>query len=452
MAPNTVYFGTFAHSKNFNEIEILKGTAVGVDAEGTIVFIDSKSESGDAAAKTFGWKDNEYLLKDLSANNASFFFPGFFDTHIHASQYPNAGLFGKTTLLDWLNSYTFPLESSFADPERAKLVYSKVIARTLANGTTTAAYYATVHVDGTNILADLAFERGQRAFIGRCCMNANSPDFYCDKSLEDAQESTISVVDHIKAIDPEYKIVSPILTPRFAPSCTKELMEWLGAYAKENNLPIQTHVSENKNEVAWVKELHPYADSYSGVYDHCGLLTKRTILAHAVHLTDSERDLLAARGTGVSHCPVSNSSLTSGETRVRWLLDGGVNVGLGTDVSGGYTPSILHTARQAILVSRHLAMKGDDSFKLSIENVLHLATLGGAAVCGMSDILGNFEVGKKFDAQFIDLTSRSSPVDVFPWELQNTEDLIAKWLFNGDDRNVSDVWVNGRLVLSQNAS
>ncbi|KAK9386853.1 hypothetical protein V1515DRAFT_603145 [Lipomyces mesembrius] len=442
----TVYFGTFVHCLALADIQVLPSAAVGVDVDGTIEFLDQNTRSAEASAEKYSWPVGSYSVVSSDPASASFFFPGFFDTHIHASQYPNVGLFGKTTLLDWLNSYTFPLESSFADLKVADDVYSRVIARTLGNGTTTAAYYATVHTAGTNLLADLALKAGQRAFIGRCCMDANSPDYYCDKNLEDAQKATLEVIEHITKIDPDHDIVCPILTPRFAASCSKELLSWLGKLSTDTNLPVQTHISENMLEVELVKSMHTFADSYAGVYDKCGLLHDKTILAHAVHLTDDERALIAKRGSGIAHCPASNSALTSGETRVKWLLDAGVKVGLGTDVSGGFTPSILHTARQALLVSRHLSMKGDESHKLSIEEVLYLATVGGAEVCGLAYKLGNFLPGKKWDAQLITLDCKNSPVDIFPWELKTHEDLVAKWLFNGDDRNVTKVWVDGKLV------
>ncbi|KAK9371308.1 hypothetical protein V1509DRAFT_22155 [Lipomyces kononenkoae] len=442
----TIYFGTFVHSLALSDLQVLQSAAVGVHEDGTIEFLDENADSPEAVAEKHSWPAGSYSIVSPDPASASFFFPGFFDTHIHASQYPNVGLFGKTTLLDWLNTYTFPLESSFADLKVADSVYSRVIARTLGNGTTTAAYYATVHTASTNRLADLALSAGQRAFIGRCCMDANSPDYYCDKSLEEAQVATLDVIEHIKKIDPSHNIVCPILTPRFAASCTKELLSWLGKLATDTKLPVQTHISENLLEVELVKNMHPFGNSYADVYDKCGLLGDRTILAHAVHLTDDERVLIAKRGSGVAHCPASNSALTSGETRVKLLLDAGVKVGLGTDVSGGFTPSILHTARQALLVSRHLSMEGDESHKLSIEEVLYLATVGGANVCGLGNKLGNFLPGKKWDAQLITLDCKDSPVDIFPWERQKHEDLVAKWLFNGDDRNVTKVWVDGKLV------
>lgn len=225
-------------------------------------------------------------------------------------------------------------------------------------------------------------------------------------------------------------------------------MHSLGALQKETDLPVQTHISENKSEIELVKSMFPDYDSYTDVYDGHGLLGPKTILAHAVHLSEKEIDLIKEREAKISHCPVSNSSITSGTAKVRWMLNKGVEVGLGTDMSGGYSPSVLEVVRQALLVSNHVAMEGDDSAKLSIEEVLYLGTRGGAKVVGLGDKIGGFDVGMEWDAQLVGMGSvdegESGPVDIFGWE--TWDERIAKWVFNGDDRNTLAVWVKGRCV------
>lgn len=393
----------------------------------------------------------------------------FTDSHVHAPQYPNVGIFGKSTLLDWLNTYTFPMEASLAALPKAKRVYTQCVRRTLAHGTTTAAYYATIHVPATNLLADLCLSMGQRAFVGRVCMDHLGPHYYLDESADQVLSKTRESIDYIRRIDPEFSLVSPILTPRFAPACSKETMLRLGELQKETNLPVQTHISENMNEVSLVRELFPHCKNYADVYDQHGLLCDKTILAHAIHLSEEEADLIAERRAKVAHCPCSNSAITSGEARVRWMLGKGISVGLGTDMSGGYSPSVLEAARLASLVSNHLAMPGGkwdeipaderDKAKLSVEEVLHLATRGGAEVVGLEEKIGGFEVGKEWDAQLVNLNmvrddegaavsaaeyEDGGNVDVFGWE--SWEERIAKWVYNGDDRNTAKVWVRGRLV------
>lgn len=290
-------------------------------------------------------------------------------------------------------------------------------------------------------------------------MDNLSPDFYKDASPESAIMDTEATIAHIKSIDPSYELVCPILTPRFAPSCTSALLHKLGNLHKETKLPVQTHISENKSECQLVRKLFPESTSYAEVYDSHGLLTSKMVLAHAIHLSNEECALIKARDAKISHCPASNSALTSGGAKVRGLLDRGITVGLGTDVSGGYSPSMLEAVRQASLVSRHVAMLDGDAAKLSIEEVLYLGTRGGAKVLGLEDKVGGFEVGKEWDTQLVSLAMVEdeedsindgrgvpSPVDIFGWE--SWDERVAKWVYNGDDRNTTTVWVKGRKVHS----
>ncbi|CAI7602962.1 hypothetical protein N7533_000306 [Penicillium manginii] len=468
----------------------------------------SKNGWVDVDGKTNGNLGGATKVKIVEAreDKNEFFFPGFIDTHIHAPQYPNAGLFGSSTLLDWLETYTFPVESGFGTqstvkgqsqaqkpeeaPEKALHIYDQVVSRTLAHGTTCASYFATIHVPATNALAAICQTRGQRAFIGRVCMDepAFCPEYYKDLSAEDSLSATKDTIHYIHTLDPKGTLVKPIVTPRFAPTCSRPSLTALGQLAASYNPPlhIQTHIAENKNEVALVKDLFPEAESYAAVYDQHNLLTPRTILAHAVHLSKEERTLVKARDAKISHCPASNSALGSGIAPVRDYLNEGITVGLGTDVSGGYSPSILEAARQACLSSRLLGHTKDfvdyhshdgcesksvGLEKLSVAESLYLATRGGAAVVNMEDDIGGFEIGMIMDAQLIQLGSvrmngvsplsatanmnggpctsliQSGPVgnvDIFGTE--SWEEKIQKWVWSGDDRNVKAVWVGGRMV------
>ncbi|TGJ80116.1 hypothetical protein E0Z10_g8649 [Xylaria hypoxylon] len=467
---NQVFLGTFIHSKSLGELEYLHNTAVCVDASGKIVAIETNCNQQKAVETLYarlGWSlDNVSVT--LTRDGRQFFFPGFVDTHVHAPQYPNIGIFGKSTLLDWLNTYTFPMEASLSSIPKARRVYTQCIRQTLAHGTTTAAYYATIDVDATNLLADLCYSMGQRAFIGRVCMDHLGPDYYIDESADQALAATRATIEHIRRLDSNFELVSPILTPRFAPACSVETMRGLSELQKQTQLPMQTHISENMDEIELVKKIFPNSKSYADVYDTYGILNEKMILAHAIHLTEEEADLIAERNSKVAHCPVSNSALSSGVARVRWLLDKGIQVGLGTDMSGGYSPSILEAARHAKLVSNHLVMPGGqldnlwqeerDKAKLSVDEVLYLATRGGAQVVGLADKIGAFEVGMQWDAQLIDLNAVPAEiaeddftthgnVDIFGWE--KWDERIAKWVFNGDSRNTKKVWVRGRLVHQQ---
>ena len=307
-------------------------------------------------------------------------------------------------------------------------------------------------------------------------MDVNCPDYYHDESVSTAVANTKDTIEYIKSIDPNYEVVSPIVTPRFAVTCSGGMMSELGRLAKEQDIPIQTHVSENESETEFVNKSFPESGSYTKVYDDHGLLTSRTILAHGVHLSEEELTLIKSRGAGLSHCPVSNSALGSGVARVRDWVDQGVNVGLGTDISGGYSLSILEAARQALLVSRVLAQReGVERYKLSVAEVLWFATRGGARVVGLEEKVGGFEVGMEWDAVLVGLGSVDEVgevglnkegvdgeevvrgdgeglgmerVDLFAWQ-EDWEDRVAKWVYTGDERNNLGVWVRGRLVYEK---
>lgn len=446
----TIYIGAFVHSKSLEELDVCEKGAIGVDERGRIVFIEREDSHVESAIKQHAdWADAAIVtIKDKG-----FFFPGFIDTHIHAPQHGNAGIVSKSTLLDWLNTYTFPLEASLSDLAKARRVYTRCVSRTLSHGTTTAAYYATIDVAATNLLADICLQKGQRAFIGRVCMDSElSPEWYRDESSADTIRKSKEVVEYVKKVDAGKGIVAPIITPRFAPSCHHDTMCELAKIQKEHDILAQTHISENTGEIQLVKELFPESRHYADVYDTAGLLNSKMILAHAVHLTEDEKILIKKRDAKIAHCPVSNSALTSGTAPVRDLLNRGITVGLGTDVSGGYSPSILEMIRHTILVSRHRSFEDGEGAKLATEEALYLATRGGAKVVGLEDRIGGFEVGMDWDAQMITLNSVSedgeegleNPVDVFGWE--SWEDRIGKWAYNGDDRNTAAVWVKGRLV------
>lgn len=478
--PYTLYHGTFIHAPQLGELEIITDALVGVDLSGEIDFLSRDFGGGSHKEAVLFYEQRyrrphdhngrsdqgcddytRYRYVDVSKDPLKFFLPGFVDTHIHASQYPNAGIGLESLLLDWLTDYTFPMESKFTDAnkdkmELAKTVYGKVIDRTLRSGTTCASYFTTTDPHTSNLFAELCLTAGQRSFVGKVCMDHNETYPAYEESFEECQSSMNSMVKYISSINPPNEtLVRPIITPRFAPVCTRKLLKWLGAFALEHNLPIQTHIAESKNEVKLVADLFPECDNYATVYSDHDLLTNTTILAHAVHLTKPERNLIKRHKCSVSHCPTSNSFLTSGEAPVKkYLHEDKINVSLGTDVSGGFDSSILTIMRQAILVSHHLAMKSlDYDAKLTLAEVIYMATTAGAKAVGLGAEIGSFEVGKRWDAQLIDLSAPNSNVDVFSWQakpdIKSITDLVGKWIFGGDDRNCVKVWCNGRLVVDK---
>ncbi|XP_066510824.1 guanine deaminase-like isoform X1 [Hoplias malabaricus] len=354
--------------------------------------------------------------------------PGLVDTHIHASQYSYSGTALDLPLLDWLNTYTFPVESKYKDLDFAKDVYTKVVRRTLCNGTTTACYFATIHTDASLLLGQIADEFGQRALVGKVCMDCNSMVPYYKETPEESMDETVRFIHEL--LKKEYANVKPVVTPRFAVSCSSSLLYTLGEIAKNNNLHIQSHISENKEEVKLVQQLFPDCRSYTDVYLKHDLLTDKTVMAHGCYLTDEELEIFHEKGAAISHCPRSNISLASGMLNVRKVLNNNVKLGLGTDVAGGYSPSVLDALRRAMDTSKFLSMQDAQLQTLTFEEAFRLATLGGSEALSLDDQTGNFEVGKDFDALRVNMSVPGGPVDVFPG--QGPKIILEKFLNLGE--------------------
>ncbi|XP_064595797.1 guanine deaminase-like [Liolophura sinensis] len=374
--------------------------------------------------------------------NGQFFTPGFIDTHTHAPQYAMLGTALDKELCDWLSWYTFPTEAKFADPEFAAHIYNKAVGRLLNNGTTTVSYFGTTHLKACQILCDIIESKGQRAYVGKVNMDTNCPEYYRELT-ENSVEDTKRFIDSV--LDRKNPLLTPVITPRFAGTCSRELLQKLGQLAQETQLPIQTHISECTTECAWVKDLFPETQNYADVYDKHNLLTPKTILAHGVYLTEAELNLIKKRKCALSHCANSNASIRSGILDVRELLNRGIKVGLGTDMSAGYSPSVLDAMRSSLLVSNVLTVRQPQGYQwLPYKEAFKLSTLGGATAMGLDDVIGNFQVGKDFDALLIDCDVTHSPFDTYPWDTM--EDLVQKFIYQGDDRNITEVYVSGRRV------
>uniref|UniRef100_A0A8C9T1G3 Guanine deaminase n=1 Tax=Scleropages formosus TaxID=113540 RepID=A0A8C9T1G3_SCLFO len=434
-----VFRGTFMHSSGSAPLHILEDALLGVNEQGKISFVGAAHEV-DCLSKTWGFSSSQ--IKELGPQE--FFMPGLIDTHIHASQYSYTGTALDMPLLQWLNTYTFPTEANYKDLNFSKDVYTKVVKRTLKNGTTTACYFATIHTDSSLLLAEIADKFGQRALVGKVCMDVNKAVKHYKETPEQSKKETNRFVHEL--LRRNYPLVMPIVTPRFAVSCSPQLLSHLGDIAKNNNLHIQSHISENKEEVNLVKELFPSCQSYTEVYRKHNLLTDKTVMAHGCHLTDSELKLFRDAGAAISHCPNSNISLCSGMLDVRRVLKSKVKLGLGTDVAGGYSPSMLDAIRRALDTSKALKIKDPQHETLSFEEVFRLATLGGSQALCLEKKTGSFEVGKDFDALLINPLVQDGPFDVFPDDRGVSGDSSVIHL-HGDDRNIREVYISGKRVV-----
>jgi len=398
--------------------------------------VERSSEGVESVAHRYNVSQDDVVRLTAS----QFLLPGLIDTHIHASQFPNAGLALDLTLLDWLEKYTFPTEAGFSDPVRAEEVYTRCVRSTLSSGTTTACYFATIHTEASLALANICRTEGQRAFVGKVCMDRNSPETYSEETSQ-SLESTKAFVKSVLALDCD--LVQPIITPRFVPSCSRSLMSELGKLASSLQLPVQTHLAENRPECHWVRQLEPDCQHYTEVYRRCGLLGSRTVLAHCCHLSQEEVDLISLQGAGVSHCPNSNFSLKSGVCDVRRLQKSGVKVGLGTDCSGGFSPSLLNSMRMSVMASNTLTFSDPSYQPLQYSDALYLATRGGAQLLGLQDSLGALQQDMKADLLLVDMAAQ---LKTQPFGGESSEDLVSKFVFLSDDRNIKQVWVAGRRL------
>lgn len=410
-----------------------------------------KSISKDLAEQQLAKLGLSDIQKDVCfLKRGQFIIPGFVDTHNHAPQWAQRGLGQSMHILDWLDKVTFPNEARFGDPEYARRIYASCVDGFLHQGITTASYYGSMHCEATKILGDLCLEKGQRAFVGKCNMNRNAPDYYRDATVEASLSDTKDCIAHIRKIDPEGKLVKHVLTPRFAITCGDALLAGLGEIARSNpDLPIQTHFNEAEQEMSFTKTLFPTFDNEADLYDHFGLLTKRSILAHCCYVSGYELERLKKLECGVAHCPISNMTVGGGfmAAPVREFLRRDIKVGLGTDSGGGFSSSILDAMRQALVASnaREVLSQGKDK-GLSIDEVFYLATLGGARVCCLEDKIGNFTVGKEFDALLIDSNSSKPGIMTMVEDQDATRTIFDKFVMTGDDRNIQEVFVCGRQV------
>ena len=377
--------------------------------------------------------------------------PGLVDTHIHAPQWVQLGTGLDIPLDRWLFEYTFPLEARFADETFARTVWSRMVPTLLRHGTTTAVYYATVHTDAATALAETCAELGQRAFVGRVAMDhpQGTPDWYRDDSASAGVRASAGSVDAIRAVGSP--LVEPIITPRFAPACTDDLLRGLGELARSIGVRVQTHCSESDWEHGHALERFGMSDTRA--LQGFGLVNRSTVLAHGDHIVDADLDLIGAAGAGVAHCPLSNAYFANAVFPLRRALARGVHVGLGSDVSGGAHPGLLPQCSHAVTSSRLLEdgvdasvpadRRGVPGSRVDIVTAFHVATKGGADLLGIN--AGVIAPGHVFDAFVVDCEARPSGLDY--WDgIDNDERLFEKIVRLAGPQDITAVWVSGRRV------
>jgi len=414
----------------------------GAEPEQTYRSFDDGYLAIDAGGRIAGvgpWNERSPSLRDaelIELGSDFLLSPGFFDTHLHAPQLEMIGSYGGH-LLEWLNRYTFPTEAKFSDPEHARCIAKAFFDELLRNGTLCALVFSTIHREATDIFFEEAERRGFRGIIGKTMMDRNAPDYLLE-SVRDSYADSRALLEkwHGRGL------LRYAITPRFAPTSTPELLEAAGALKREfGDAYVHTHISENRNEVTWVQQLFPDAE-YADVYDRYGLLDRKSVLAHGVHLTEEELSLLSERGSRIVHCPNSNLFLGSGLFPLHRVLSAGVVVGLGSDIGAGTTPSMFNAMADAYKVQQV------QNVSLSPFHLWFLATLGGARTLSLDSETGSLEAGKSADFLILDL--HATPlISMRSDRASGIEDLLAGLIFMGDDRVVHDAYISGTLVHSR---
>ena len=421
---NTILKGNICYSKSLNELEIFGNS-----------YLVCENGLSRGAFKEIPERFHGLPVVDYGDN---LIIPGLCDLHVHAPQYAFRGLGMDIELLEWLNTYTFPEESRYVDIDYARTSYGFFVDALKSGATTRACIFATLHTPATVLLMKKLERSGLVTMVGKVNMDRNSPKYLCSATAEAAYLSTRRWIERTKG---RYKNTSPIITPRFIPTCSDELMRRLKELQIEHGLPVQSHLSENKGEIAWVRELCPDASSYGDAYDRFGLFGgegTKTIMAHCVWSEGAEEELLRDNGVFVAHCPQSNINLSSGIAPIRRFLKNGIRVGLGTDVAGGCHLSIFRAMSDAIQVSKlYWRLVDQNNTPLTIEEVFFLGTVGGGGFFGK---VGSFDDGYEFDAVVIDDSriTTSNPLKI--------EERLARAIYFSESCVIRDKYVRGRRI------
>ena len=355
--------------------------------------------------------------------------PGFVDLHLHAAQFLQCGVGMTKQLLDWLEDYTFNLEREFQNADFARSAYSHFANKMVACGTLRACIFASSSTTGTELLFEVLKDKGIGAYVGKVNMDRNAPDFI----IETTENSLKGTEYLIKKYQNEH-LVKPIITPRFAPTCSEELLRGLGDLAQQYNLPVQSHLSENIDEVKWVQRLFKTAENYSDVYFKNNLFGQtKTLMAHAIYLNEDEKKLVLEKGPFLVHCPDSNLNVRSGIMPVREYLNMGFKIGLGSDIAGGHKIGLNEAMVRAIQLSKLVTLDNEALNPLTISEAFYMGTKSGGSFFGKT---GSFEKGYMFDALVIE-------DDPMIAERYSVEDRLEKFIYTGDDRNICARYVEG---------
>ena len=356
---------------------------------------------------------------------------GFCDMHLHGPQYPMVGMGLDLPLMDWLQTYAFPVEARFSDTQYAGRVYAQLARELRASGTTRVVMFSSLHTEGTLCLMRALEETGISGYVGKVSMDRNGGKDL-QETTEEAKRELLRWLDQCS----DFQLVKPILTPRFTPACSDELMAFLGKLAQERNLPVQSHLSENDAEMALVRSLHPDCSQYWETYAKFGLWKPGTVMAHCVHSDAREREAMARSGVLAVHCADSNVGICSGTAPVRTMLQEGVQVALGSDIAGGTQLFMPQVAAASIRASKVRCMQDGSPF-LTAAEAYYMATSAGQRYFGAGE---GFQVGQKLHAVVI--SDRSFSAD----DSRTLPERLERVLYRATPQDVRSVFAEGCMI------
>lgn len=357
---------------------------------------------------------------------------GFVDAHVHYPQTAMIASWGKR-LIDWLNTYTFPEEMKFGNPDYAAEISRRYLDLTRANGTTTMCSFCTIHPESVEAFFSEAQRRNQRVIAGKTCMDRNAP-----AGLQDTPQSAYDDSKSLLGKWHGQDRISYAITPRFSPTSTPAQLEAMGALWSEHpDCLMQTHLSEQTDEIEWVQSLFPNARDYLDTYEQFGLLGKRGLYGHAIHLEQREKDRLREVDGSLMHCPTSNTFIGSGLFDMSGLMQEGHRIGLATDTGGGSSFSMLRTMAAAYEIGQ---LRGTP---LHPAQLLWLATVGSARSLWMDDKIGNLAAGNEADLVVINLSSTDA-IAQRSGSASDVWEAVFPTIMMGDDRAIEDVWIAGK--------
>ena len=420
-----IYKANILYTPTSQAFEVIQNGYVAVDDDGFIVSV----------TKT---KPARYADVPVTDFGDALLIPAMNDMHVHAPQYRNLGIAMDEELIPWLNNYTFPEEARFRDLHYAYAVYTRFVHDLWLNGTMRASVFATSDTPSSLLLCRLFDEAGLGGNIGLVAMDRNCPE----KLQVPYTRYALEMMQFAMATD-DFALVNPILTPRFIPACSPNLLKIIGKMAQETGIPVQSHLSENRSEIAWVRELEPESTCYGDAYNRYGLFGQApTLMAHCCYTEGEELELMQRNHVVAVHCPTSNCNLGSGIAPVRTFLQNDIQVALGSDISGGHHLSMFRVMQYALQMSKlqYAHSEGKLPF-LTLSEAFYMATKSGGSFFGR---VGSFEKGYAFDALVIDdsrLNYSDTALGVKPYTLQQR---LERYIYRGDDRQITHRFCQGR--------